>query len=195
MDRSNDRPGYFEFTMGLRKWLESKGIDPNSDDLRDTSTRVLRMYEEFTAGYALDPKDILARNFNIHRSDEPIIVSGVDFVSTCAHHLLPFHGIAMIAYAPSPGAPVVGLSKLPRLLDIYARRLQTQETLTRQVTDALDHHLDTAGTACVIRATHGCLAHRGAFKPGTVMTTASYTGIYLADASARADLHRLADGS
>lgn len=182
-----------DFAYGLREWLRSRGIDPDSSDLADTPGRVLRMYEEFTSGYALDPKDVLARNFDIHRSDEPIIVTDVDFVSTCAHHLLPFHGQAMIAYAPSPGAPVVGLSKLPRLLDIYARRLQTQETLTRQVTDALDQYLDIAGAACVLKATHGCLAHRGAHKPGTVMTTASYTGIYLADASARADLHRLAD--
>jgi GTP cyclohydrolase I len=182
-----------DFVHGLREWLRTHDLDPDSEDLAGTPGRVLRMYEEFTSGYALDPKDVLARNFDIHRSNEPIIVTDVDFVSTCAHHLLPFHGQAMIAYAPSPGAPVVGLSKLPRLLDIYARRLQTQETLTRQVTDALDLHLDIAGAACVIKATHGCLAHRGAHKPGTVMTTASYTGIYLADASARADLHRLAD--
>lgn len=182
-----------DFVYAMREWLRSKGIDPNSPDLDATPARVLRMWEEFMAGYALDPKEVLARNFDIHRSDEPIIVTDVDFVSTCAHHFLPFHGQAMIAYAPSPGAPVVGLSKLPRLLDIYARRLQTQETLTRQVTDALAEHLDITGAACVIKATHGCLAHRGAHKPGTVMTTASYTGIYLADASARADLHRLAD--
>lgn len=177
----------------IREWFRGKGLDPDAPDLVDTPVRVLRMWTEFTAGYSLDPKDVLARNFDIHRSDEPIIVSDIEFVSCCAHHLLPFHGTAMIAYAPSPGAPVVGLSKLPRLLDIYARRLQTQETLTKQVTDAIDAHLDVAGSACVVKATHGCLAHRGAHKPGTVMTTASYTGIYLADASARADLHRLAD--
>lgn len=184
-----------EFVYAMREWLRSMGIDPNSPDLDATPARVLRMWTEFTTGYALDAKEILARNFDIHRSDEPIIVSGIDFVSCCAHHLLPFHGTAMIAYAPSPNAPVVGLSKLPRVLDIYARRFQTQETLTKQVTDAIEEHMDVAGAACVIRATHGCLAHRGAMKPGTVMTTASYTGIYLADASARADLHRLADGS
>lgn len=184
-----------EFVRGLRGWLAARGLDADSPDLADTPARVLRMYEEFSAGYSLDPKDVLARNFDIHRSDEPIIVTDIEFVSCCAHHLLPFHGKAMIAYAPSPGAPVVGLSKLPRLLDIFARRFQTQETLTRQVTDAIEEHMDVAGAACVIRATHGCLAHRGASKPGTVMTTASYTGIYLADAAARADLHRLADGS
>lgn len=178
----------------IREWLRGRGLDPDSPDLADTPARVLRMWSEFMGGYALDPKEILAREFDIHRSDEPIIVSGISFVSCCAHHLLPFHGQAMIAYAPSPGAPVVGLSKLPRLLDVFARRLQTQETLTRQVTDALEEHLDVAGAACIIRAVHGCLAHRGAMKPGTVMTTASYTGIYLADPAARADLHRLADG-
>lgn len=181
------------FKTALADVLRAHGLDPDSGDLAGTPDRVFRMYQEFMAGYAMDPKEILAREFQIHRSDEPIIVSNIEFVSCCAHHLLPFHGTAMIAYAPSPGAPVVGLSKLPRLLDVYARRFQTQETLTKEVTDAIEANLDVAGAACVIRATHGCLAHRGASKPGTVMTTASYTGIYLADSAARADLHRLAD--
>lgn len=97
---------------------------------------------------------------------------------------------------PKPGAFVAGLSKLPRVLDVYARRLQTQEQLTKQVTDALDKHLDTFGSACIIRSEHGCLAHRGARKPGAVMTTASYTGVFDTDLRARTDLHvLLASGS
>jgi GTP cyclohydrolase I len=105
--------------------------------------------------------------------------------------MLPFTGTASIAYLPAPDAPVAGLSKLPRLLDVYARRLQTQEQLTRQVTEALTGHLDTLAAACIIRSEHGCLAHRGARKPGSVMVTASYTGLWEHDRAARAELHTL----
>jgi GTP cyclohydrolase I len=134
--------------------------------------------DEFTSGYDLDPEKILGRTFEVSHSGEPIAVSGVPFVSICEHHLLPFTGTALIAYAPWPDGPVVGLSKLPRLLDVYARRLQTQEQITVQVTSALDQYLRPRGSACLIRSEHGCLAHRGARKPGAVMTTSSFTGYF-----------------
>lgn len=133
----------------------------------------------------------MARTFPIDHDDTPILVTGVPFTSLCEHHMLPFTGTADIAYQPAPGAPVAGLSKLPRVLDVYARRLQTQEQLTRQVTTALDAHLDTLGAACIIRSEHGCLTHRGARKPGSIMVTASYTGRFNTDRQARDDLHRL----
>jgi GTP cyclohydrolase I len=182
------------FIHGVRAWLRARGLDPLTPDLADTPARILRALEEMTAGYGQDPAAILARTFQVDRDDTPVIVTGVPFTSLCAHHLLPFTGTADIAYQPAPGAPVAGLSKLPRVLDVYARRLQTQEALTRQVTAALDAHLDTLGTACVIRSEHGCLAHRGARKPGSVMVTASYTGRYRDDPAARAELHRLMSG-
>lgn len=180
-----------EFLAGIRSWLRSRGLDPASPALADTPSRVLRALDEFTAGYDDDPARHLKRVFDVDRPDQPVVVSGVPFTSLCEHHLLPFSGLASIAYWPAPGAPVAGLSKLPRVLDVYARRLQTQEQLTKQVTDALDTHLETRGSACVIRSEHGCLAHRGARKPGSVMTTVSYTGVFRTDPVARAELREM----
>jgi len=179
------------FKAGIHAWMTVRGLDPSSPALADTPARVLRALAEMTAGYDEDPALILTRTFPVDHPGTPIAVTGVPFTSLCEHHMLPFTGTADIAYQPALGAPVAGLSKLPRLLDAYARRLQTQEALTRQVTTALDTHLDTLGTACVIRSEHGCLAHRGARKPGSVMVTASYTGRFLADPQAREELHRL----
>ncbi|MGW2936062.1 GTP cyclohydrolase I [Streptomyces sp. NPDC001156] len=179
------------FTAGLTAWLASRGLDPEDPALADTPARWLRALEEFTAGYEDDPAVHLGRTFPVEHSGQPIAVTGVPFTSLCEHHMLPFSGTATIAYQPAPGASVAGLSKLPRVLDVYARRLQTQERITRQVTDALDKHLASEGAACILRSEHGCLAHRGARKPGSVMVTASYTGIFQNDPAARADLHAL----
>ncbi|MFH8805206.1 GTP cyclohydrolase I [Streptomyces sp. NPDC017936] len=176
------------FTEALRAWFAGRGLDPDSEALAGTPDRMLRALEEFTAGYAQDAGALLGRTFDVDHPGQPIAVTGVEFTSVCEHHLLPFTGTADIAYLPSPGARVAGLSKLPRVLDVYARRLQTQEQLTKQITDVLDKHLDTLGSACVIRSEHGCLAHRGARKPGAVMVTASFTGVYLSDREERADL-------
>ncbi|NWF31174.1 GTP cyclohydrolase I FolE [Streptomyces sp. PKU-EA00015] len=179
------------YTDGLRAWLTARGLDPTSPALVDTPRRALAALAEFTSGYDDDPAVHLARTFPVAHSGQPIIVTGVPFTSVCEHHLLLFHGTATIGYQPTPGASVAGLSKLPRVLDVYARRLQTQEQLTQQVTDALDKHLATLGSVCLIRSEHGCLAHRGARKPGAVMVTASYTGLFLENPQARADLHTL----
>ncbi|WP_411092297.1 GTP cyclohydrolase I [Streptomyces sp. 049-1] len=187
-------PGAIAFKAGVRAWLEARGLDPDGPDLTDTPQRVLSALNEFTAGYDEDPAVHLARTFQAQHSGTPIVVTGVPFTSLCAHHLLPFHGTADIAYVPSEGQPVAGLSKLPRVLDVYARRLQTQEDLTRQVTDALVEHLVPLGAACVIRSEHGCLAHRGARKPGSVMVTTSYAGIFLDSHQARVELHHLMSG-
>jgi GTP cyclohydrolase I len=154
------------------------GLDPLSPSLVGTPDRFLRALAEFTGGYDLDPGEILGRTFPVERSGYPISVTNIPFTSVCEHHLLPFSGLAMISYIPSEGAEVVGLSKLPRLLDIYARRLQTQEQITKQVTTALDKHLDIDGAACILGSEHGCLANRGARKPGAMMVTGSFTGVY-----------------
>ncbi|WP_327415413.1 GTP cyclohydrolase I [Streptomyces sp. NBC_01233] len=177
--------------QGLRAWMVATGLDPDSPALRDTPARVLRALAEMTAGYREDPAVHLARTFPVDHDGGPIIVTGVPFASLCEHHMLVFTGHADIAYQPRPGEPVAGLSKLPRVLDVYARRLQTQEQLTQQVTAALDQHLKPVGSACIIRSEHGCLTHRGARKPGSVMVTSSYTGAWRESAEARAELHRL----
>ncbi|WP_309030779.1 GTP cyclohydrolase I [Streptomyces alfalfae] len=180
-----------KFTAGLTAWLASRGLDPASPALADTPRRVLGAWAELTAGYYDDPAVHLARVFPVEHSGQPIAVIGVPFTSLCEHHMLVFTGTADIAYLPKPGAPVVGLSKLPRVLDVYAKRLQTQEQITRQVTAALDEHLESLGAACIIRSEHGCLAHRGARKPGAQMVTSSYTGVFLDDPAARTELHTL----
>ncbi|MDH6489645.1 GTP cyclohydrolase I [Streptomyces sp. SAI-127] len=187
-------PGAVALKAGVRAWLAARGLDPAAPDVVDTPDRVLRALNEMTAGYDEDPAQHLARTFPAEHAGTPIVVTGVPFTSLCAHHLLPFTGHADIAYQPRLGDPVAGLSKLPRVLDVYARRLQTQEDLTRQVTAALDEHLAPLGAACVIRSEHGCLAHRGARKPGAVMVTASYTGCFDADPYRREELHRLMSG-
>ncbi|MEU1815160.1 GTP cyclohydrolase I [Streptomyces roseifaciens] len=187
----NPAMAHMAYTDGIRAWLIARGLDPASPAFVDTPARVLRALAEMTAGYDEDPAEHLARTFPADHAGTPIVVTGVPFTSLCAHHLLPFTGHADIAYQPRPGAPVAGLSKLPRVLDVYARRLQTQEELTHQVTAALDQHLTSLGAACIIRSEHGCLAHRGARKPGSVMVTASYTGRFRDDPAAREELHRL----
>lgn len=178
---------------GMRDMFTALGLDPDGEALSGTPDRWLRALSEFTAGYDLDPFDVLSRTFEVEHSGYPISVTNVPFTSVCEHHLLPFSGLAMITYMPYPNSPVVGLSKLPRLLDIYARRLQTQEQLTKQVTDALEKHLRIRGAACVIGSEHGCLANRGARKPGAVMVTGSFTGVY-EDPSTRRDLMDMLGG-
>jgi GTP cyclohydrolase IA len=160
---------------GVRTFLKDIGLDPTADDLVNTPGRVAKAWAEMTSGYAQDPSAILTTTFDVP-TDGMVIVTGVPFVSLCAHHLLPFEGYADIAYLPSPGARVAGLSKLARLLDCYAMRLQTQEQISTQVTTALDKYLSTDGSACVLTATHGCMAHRGVRKPGSRMVTSSLTG-------------------
>lgn len=171
----------------FRVMFESLGLQARSEALEDTPDRWISAMAEFTAGYREDPEKILGRTFEVAHSGDPIAVSGVTFTSVCEHHLLPFTGTAMIAYKPYPDGRVVGLSKLPRLLDVYARRFQTQEQITKQVTDALDQYLSPRGSACVIKSEHGCLAHRGARKPGAVMVTTSFTG-YFQDQDNRREL-------
>ncbi|OXM69640.1 GTP cyclohydrolase I [Amycolatopsis vastitatis] len=182
-----------DLTAGIRSWLADRGLDPDEPNLRDTPARVARAWAELTSGYDQDPAAVLERTFPVDRSDGVIAVTGVPFTSCCAHHLMPFTGTATIAYLPVAGAPVAGLSKLPRLLDIYAHRLQAQEQLTHQVTEALDTYLKTEGSACIVRAEHGCMTQRGIRKPGAAMVTTAVTGRFATDPELRAqlwDLHR-----
>jgi len=180
------------FVAGMRDLLASLGADPDHPDLVDTPGRWVRAIREMTAGYREDPAALLTTTFEMQHSEEMIAVTGVPFTSVCAHHLLPFSGTAAIAYIPAPGAPVVGLSKLPRVLDVFARRLQSQEQIAVQVTTALEEHARIRGAACVLRATHSCLTDRGARKAGAEMVTSSLTGIFLQDERTRAEFLALA---
>lgn len=165
------------------------GDDPEREGLLDTPARVVRSWAELFAGYKQDPKDVF-RTFDGEDYDEMVLLRKCPFTSFCEHHLLPFSGVAHVAYVPR-GGKVVGLSKLARLVDIFAKRLQLQERLTVQVTKALDEHLTPLGAACVIEASHSCLVCRGARKPGAVMVTSSLTGVFRKDVSARSELFSL----
>lgn len=163
------------------------GEDPERDGLADTPGRVVRAWREMTAGYAEDPAEILARTFD-ETSDELVILSNIAFYSTCEHHLLPFYGTASVGYLPGK---VVGISKLARLVQCFARRLQIQERMTKQIASAIVEHLDARGAGVVIRAHHLCMGCRGTRQPATEMVTSSMLGTLRDDAVSRSEFLRL----
>ena len=157
-----------------------KFIEPESfarEGLRDTPDRVVRAWEEMTEGYRRSPEEILARDFEGQGYDEMIVCRSIEFSSTCEHHLLPFMGIAHVGYVPKQR--VVGLSKLARLVDCFAKRLQIQEQMTKQIADALTVNLKPKGVAVVIVAKHLCMSCRGVSKHQSEMVTCSLAGIFL----------------
>ena len=167
--------------------LSMIGEDPSRDGLLDTPRRVVRALREMTGGYREDPAEILSRTFE-ESSDELIVLRGIEFHSICEHHLLPFHGTAAVGYLPGK---VVGISKLARLVHCFARRLQIQERLTRQIADAVAEHLDARGVAVVIRAHHLCMGVRGVKLPAAEMITSAMLGELRDDASTREEFLRL----
>lgn len=168
---------------GILRHLES---DSSREGLKDTPLRVEAAYEEIFSGYRQTPEQIMT--VFEEPCDEMIICSDIEFYSTCEHHMLPFFGKAHIAYIPD--GKVIGLSKLARLLDIYARRLQIQERISQQVTDALMQHLNPLGAGCVIEASHFCMMCRGVQKQNSKMITSSLVGVFQ-EAEVRQEFHRL----
>jgi len=164
--------------------LEYIGEDPLREGLAETPTRVVRSFEKLYGGYRQEPASIL-KTFEDGACDEMVILKNVEFYSTCEHHMLPFCGKAHIAYIPN--GKVIGVSKLARLLEIYARRLQIQERICQQVTDALEQHLEPKGAACILEAQHFCMTSRGVEKQNSVMTTSSLVGEFK-NAEARGEL-------
>jgi len=171
--------------------LQAIGEDPDRDGLRDTPRRVVKALGEMTCGYLEDPADILATVFDVD-FDEMIVVRRIPFVSLCEHHLLTFVGHATVGYVPKD--LVVGLSKLARLVDCYARRLQVQERMTRQIADAIDTHLRPAGVAVLIESTHSCMSSRGVAKVAP-MVTSDVRGCFRDQPEARAEFMALARGA
>lgn len=171
---------------GVRAMVRLLGRDPDDPALTDTPARWLRAMLEMAGPRDTTTGEVLARQFDIGKVDSVVAVGPIEFVSVCEHHLLPFTGKAWVAYKPS-GPTVVGLSKLPRLVRYLAARLQVQERLTEQVTEALTRHLNTAGAACVIRSEHTCMTLRGVRAEGAVMVTSSLTGIFRTKPEARAE--------
>ncbi len=170
----------------VRRLFKHIGEDPTREGLRETPERVAKAWEEWTSGYAQDPAAVLkvfedgAENY-----DAMIAVSGINFFSHCEHHLAPIIGTATIAYVPD--GKIVGLSKLPRLLHVFAKRLQVQERLTTQVADALMEHVQPLGAACIIRARHLCMESRGVKSGPTWTTTSAMRGIFRDEPATRAE--------
>lgn len=162
----------------IRQQLVAIGEDAGREGLLDTPARVVRMWGEIFAGYEKDPKDILT-TFSADGHDQIILLKDIELYSMCEHHMLPFVGKAHVAYLP--GEKIIGISKLARLVDIYAKRLQIQERIGDQVTTALMAHLLPKGAICIIEASHMCMRMRGVEKQNSVMMTSSVTGVFKKD--------------
>jgi GTP cyclohydrolase I len=169
----------------IRELLLAAGENPNRDGLQDTPARVARMYAEIFAGLRQRPEDVLTTTFDIAH-DELVLVRDIELWSQCEHHLVPFFGRAHVGYIPADDGKITGLSKLARLVDVYAKRPQVQERLTTQIADALDRILKPRGIIVVIEAEHLCMAMRGVHKPGSRTTTSAVRG-QLRDGATRAE--------
>lgn len=159
----------------VRELLIAIGEDPDRDGLRDTPARVARSYAELFSGLRARPEDVLATTFDLGH-DEMVLVKDIELYSTCEHHLVPFHGAAHVGYIPSLDGRITGLSKLARLVDVYAKRPQVQERLTSQVADALMRILEPRGAIVVIECEHLCMSMRGVRKPGARTMTSAVRG-------------------
>jgi GTP cyclohydrolase I len=170
----------------IRELLSAVGEDPDRSGLRETPARVARAYAEIFAGLWQDPGEILATTFE-EDHDELVLEKDIPMYSTCEHHLVPFHGVAHVGYIPGLDGKVTGLSKLARLVEVYARRPQVQERMTRQIADALADVLKPRGVIVVIEAEHLCMAMRGIRKPGTRTVTSAVRGIFRESAATRGE--------
>jgi len=179
-----ERPSRVEAEEAVRTLIRWAGDDPSREGLIGTPDRVVRSYEEFFAGYAEDPVEILQRTFEeTDGYDEMIVLRDIRLESYCEHHIVPIIGKAHVAYLP--GRRVVGISKLARVVEIYAKRLQIQEKLTAQVANTLNTVLEPRGVAVVIEAAHQCMTTRGIRKPGVTMVTSRMLGAFREDAMTR----------
>ena len=166
-----------EAVRTLIAWL---GDDPQREGLRRTPERVIEAYEEFFAGYGQDPEDFLTRTFDdVGGYDGIVLLRDILVHSHCEHHMVPFSGVAHIAYLPD--RRVIGISKIARVVDVYARRLQTQETMTEQIKNALEKHLHPKGVAVMVAAKHQCMTTRGVSKPDVATITCALSGIFRED--------------
>jgi GTP cyclohydrolase IA len=170
----------------VRELLIAVGEDPDREGLRETPARVARAYEEIFQGLYSDPDEVLDRTFDEHHQ-ELILVKDIPMFSMCEHHLVPFHGVAHIGYIPNVDGRVTGLSKLARLVDLYARRPQVQERLTGQVANALMRKLEPRGVIVVIEAEHLCMGMRGIRKPGSRTITSAVRGMLQSSPTSRAE--------
>ena len=181
------KPCQSDIERAVRTLIAATGDDPDREGLLDTPARVARAFSEWFAGYDADPRAVLSRVFDEAEGyEETVLLRDIPLVSTCEHHLAPITGKAHVAYRPN--GRVVGISKLSRLVDGYARRLQLQERLTNQIARALDDVLRPRGVAVIIEASHGCMSTRGVNQHGVAMVTKCWLGEFKADAELRREL-------
>jgi GTP cyclohydrolase I len=172
-----------EIQEAMTRILKAVGEDPQRDGLKRTPERIARMYAELLSGYQIDPSSVVNEALFDVKYDEMVIVRDIEFYSLCEHHLLPFIGRVHVAYIPD--GRVLGLSKIPRLVDLYARRLQVQERLTRQIADAIRDLLKPQGVGVVVEAIHLCIMMRGVRKHNARMTTSAMHGAFRANLATR----------
>jgi GTP cyclohydrolase I len=180
-----DVPANGRVEAAVREILGEIGEDPDRPGLTGTPERVHRMYMELTAGYHVDPARLINRAIFDVGYSEMVVVKDIPFYSLCEHHLLPFFGTAAVAYIPR--GRVVGLSKIPRIVEMYARRLQVQERMTQEIAEFVQEHLQPRGVGVVLEATHLCAVMRGVRKPGTIMTTSAVLGLFRSADRTRAE--------
>lgn len=178
------KPTRAEAEQAVRTLIAWAGDDPSREGLVDTPARVVRAYDELFAGYAIDPKAILEKTFKeVGGYDDIVLMRDIPFYAHCEHHMVPFFGHVHIAYLPHDG--VVGLSKLARLTDVFAKRLQTQENMTAQIIDAINEHLNPRGAAVMVEAEHMCMSMRGVHKQGVTTLTHRFTGTFAEEQAER----------
>ncbi len=186
----HDEPAHLELlSLAVSRLLEGIGEDPEREGLLKTPERVAKSLRFLTKGYRQDPEQLLKQAVFTESYDEMVLVKDIDVYSMCEHHMLPFFGKAHVAYIPN--GKIVGLSKIPRVVEVFARRLQVQERLTQQIRDAIQHVLCPRGVGVVIEATHMCMVMRGVEKQNSITTTSAMSGEFLANQSTRSEFLRL----
>ncbi len=188
-----ERPTREEAEAAIRTLIRFAGDDPTREGLRDTPKRVAKAYGELFAGYEQDPVEVLSRTFeDVHGYDDLVMLRDIRLESLCEHHMLPIIGVAHVAYLPR--GRVVGISKIARVVEIFAKRLQTQETMTAQIAEAIENALKPRGVAILIDALHQCMTTRGVHKPGTSTITTRFTGVFSDDSDYRERFLRMVHG-
>ncbi len=191
MNKLNKRPSINDAKNAITtliKYIEVGG-EQLREGLQDTPDRVIQSFEELYSGYMMDSEEILDSTFNAEGYDGIVLLKDIEFHSTCEHHMLPFSGIAHVAYIPVK--KIVGISKLARLVDKHAKQLQNQERITRNIVLDLEKHLSPLGAAVIIEASHGCMKCRGIKKQNSIMTTSSMKGVFFERQEARSELLQL----
>jgi GTP cyclohydrolase I len=188
--QTREKPCREEAMQAVRTLIAWAGDDPGREGLQETPARVVKAYEEFFAGYDMDPDQILSRTFEeVEGYDEIVCVKNIRLESHCEHHMVPFVGTAHVGYLP--GSRIVGISKLARVVDVYAKRLQTQEALTAQIADSIQRCLHPKGAAVVVDAEHMCMSARGVHKAETSTVTSRMLGVFRKDPRTRMEFMSL----